>query len=111
VSPSAQIWATSGGRRADAVAETGCAPLIGAVVLALVSVSGCLGNLSHALGWQVGLGLLVESDIRLLERHHFLFRQLNVAASDLTARLKAIRAKQTLREGLRAVARPDQGSL
>jgi curved DNA-binding protein CbpA len=49
-SPSAEIRATSGGRRGDAVSETGCAPLIGAVVLALVSVSGCLGNLSHALG-------------------------------------------------------------
>lgn len=49
-SPSAQVWATSRGRRTGAVGGTGRAPLIGVVVLALVFVSGCLRNLSQALG-------------------------------------------------------------
>jgi hypothetical protein len=50
VPPSAQGWFTSSrSRPTGRVGEAGCAPLVGAVILALMSAVGCLGNLSQAL--------------------------------------------------------------
>jgi hypothetical protein len=49
VPPSAQGWSTSRSRPTGGVGEAGCAPLVGAVILALVFAAGCLGNLSEAL--------------------------------------------------------------
>ena len=47
--PPAQRRVTSGSRPTGGMGETGCAPLIGAVVLALVFASACLANLSQTL--------------------------------------------------------------